>query len=324
MTLSQLVRRMAAACLILTALTASLCAQPPVTSGVQPPEDRQPGLATNAAAYLPGELKFTRSDEVYPITSAQPAASYSIQSWKVAVLHVKGLELPGSRHLERMKQIPIPQARLNGLIHRTDKSLLPNADVVTFFRQAGPQSENVFRSGRQQSPFSHVFYRRLDPQPEDPSGPNSQAEREQRMYEAKYGVKYERGEFEFVILAPPDRIEELARALLILLNQGDAIPARNKVVESLKTAKEQLQQAEAALEQARQRHEQAEAKWKEVEGLEQIATATLTELKTKRALLSVERAGILARIQAVERMAGAQQQPHLLALKSASEIDLAG
>jgi hypothetical protein len=137
------------------------------------------------------------------------------------------------------------------------------------------------------------------------------------------------GYSEFRILAPsPERAAELAQTLVQLFDEGLTAPIQQFIPQQIQAAKKKIQNSKSA--RAKAQKEQAEYKKKLEASEEEISRDELSSLKTQRRLLSVDLAGVKARIGAAAKILtqrnqlGTSRIEQVENIKITAEIELAG
>lgn len=147
------------------------------------------------------------------------------------------------------------------------------------------------------------------------------------------GPGFTRSAHEFQFLAPTAaQAKSLAEAFLVLFDQGNALPSRKFAAQWKQSAEAKAVMHQEELQKAKDALPELEKAWEAVKDAESLSAEFVTELTKKKLLLKVEQVGVSTRIAAMEkkiaelekRLGLLTARDHILGLKEAAEIDLAG
>jgi len=219
------------------------------------------------------------------------------------------------------RRLAFGQRALDEMIRRTSEKLLPADSAIDFFQKAGaiPNQSGGFLLAKvfANGPFLRVM----------------QQNNEGELLQAPAGSPLPRNVEEVTILArSKEQVEERTNAFLLLVNQGAALPGFRVALAEKRAYAPIIVEAQQKLAEARKRL--SDAKETLVNGGDTFVVDkdTLTELKKKSVMLSVEQAGLAARVTAAERIMKSSQGADtakrdgtpIRGMKEAAEIELAG
>lgn len=232
----------------------------------------------------------------------------------------------------------IRQSELNDMLKYASGKRVGDDWITEFFRQLGAREPG--EASQEKSRPRFMGYLRFDQQRTDmrssvpPSLPWKQAVPDftgaqdyisgQRFFRAKEEV--------YLLATTKERAEELAKAFVSLVSQGKALPGRVQSLAWKKAADAELKEAQKKLAAAQGELDKQDKALKALADAPVVSYDTLKELKTKKVLLSVDRAGVAARVAAAEKLiktvldspAGPERQLSVIAVKESAEIELAG
>ncbi len=136
---------------------------------------------------------------------------------------------------------------------------------------------------------------------------------------------------EFTLFAPTaDRARELAEGLLALCDYGLSYPTQQGIIRLRKDAEKQLAEHQAELQKAERELARQGEQLQQLEQFDDITKEALDGLTTQRRLISVDLAGVRARLEACEKILAGRDKlspsrvEQVETIKIAAEIELVG
>ncbi|UCG46343.1 MAG: hypothetical protein JSU94_12640 [Phycisphaerales bacterium] len=260
-----------------------------------------PAIVSAGALAAQEQVKVKLLDTPYSIEGSRQDALL-MESQYIGIVRGYGPMWPTSDHGTSPLVRPVVLRRtLSGMVETTPQEYLPSEDVRRFLSTQGGRA---------------IRYRVIEPGSdgkgdaqelgEGEAGPAGMEYEGQMIDEMMYmGPGMGGGKqppktpvlHEFQILAStPQRVEEIARALILVYNtQADQYKEGSIAESKRETAR--LAGLEAALQQARERFSKIEARY---EATEEVGAESYRALETQKWLIRVDLAGVEARKKAVE------------------------